>query len=35
VRNFMAGAGSPLQAIKGYVEAVKSHAYPAPEHSFS
>jgi 3-methyl-2-oxobutanoate hydroxymethyltransferase len=35
VRNFMAGAGSPLQAIKAYVAAVKSHAYPAPEHSFS
>ena len=35
VRNFMAGAGSPLAAIKGYVAAVKSHAYPAPEHSFS
>jgi 3-methyl-2-oxobutanoate hydroxymethyltransferase len=35
VRNFMAGTGSPLAAIKGYVAAVKSHAYPAPEHSFS
>jgi 3-methyl-2-oxobutanoate hydroxymethyltransferase len=35
VRNFMAGAASPLAAIKGYVGAVKSHAYPAPEHSFS
>ena len=35
VRNFMAGAGSPLAAIKAYVAAVKSHEYPAPEHSFS
>jgi 3-methyl-2-oxobutanoate hydroxymethyltransferase len=35
VRNFMAGAGSPLAAIKAYVDAVKSRAYPAPEHSFS
>jgi 3-methyl-2-oxobutanoate hydroxymethyltransferase len=35
VRNFMAGAGSPLAALKAYVGAVKSHDYPAPEHSFS
>lgn len=35
VRNFMAGVDSPLAAIRGYVAAVKSHAYPAPEHSFS
>jgi 3-methyl-2-oxobutanoate hydroxymethyltransferase len=35
VRNFMAGVDSPLAAIKAYVAAVKSHAYPAPEHSFS
>lgn len=35
VRNFMAGAGSPLAAVQGYVAAVKAHEYPAPEHSFS
>ena len=35
VRNFMAGAGSPLAALQGYVNAVKSREYPAPEHSFS
>ena len=35
VRNFMQGAGSPLAALKAYVGAVKSHDYPAPEHSFS
>jgi 3-methyl-2-oxobutanoate hydroxymethyltransferase len=35
VRNFMAGAGSPLAAIKAYVAAVKTREYPAPEHSFS
>ncbi|MEO6184949.1 MAG: 3-methyl-2-oxobutanoate hydroxymethyltransferase, partial [Steroidobacteraceae bacterium] len=35
VRNFMQDAGSPLAALKAYVGAVKSHEYPAPEHSFS
>jgi len=34
VRNFMAGAGDNLEAIKHYVEAVRSGAYPAPEHCF-
>jgi 3-methyl-2-oxobutanoate hydroxymethyltransferase len=34
VRDFMAGAGTPLAALKGYVQAVKSREYPAPEHSF-
>jgi 3-methyl-2-oxobutanoate hydroxymethyltransferase len=34
VRNFMAGAGDTLEAIKRYVEAVRSGAYPAPEHCF-
>ena len=34
VRNFMAGAGNNLQALKNYVQAVKSGDYPAPEHNF-
>jgi 3-methyl-2-oxobutanoate hydroxymethyltransferase len=34
VKNFMAGAGSNLQALKNYVQAVKKREYPAPEHSF-
>ena len=33
-RNFMAGAESPLHAVKGYVQAVKDRSYPAPEHCF-
>ncbi|HEY4646929.1 MAG TPA: 3-methyl-2-oxobutanoate hydroxymethyltransferase [Steroidobacteraceae bacterium] len=33
-RNFMEGAGSPLQAVKNYVQAVKNRSYPAPEHCF-
>jgi 3-methyl-2-oxobutanoate hydroxymethyltransferase len=33
-RNFMEGAGSPLQAAKNYVRAVKDRSYPAPEHCF-
>lgn len=33
-RNFMEGAGSPLQAAKNYVQAVKDRSYPAPEHCF-
>jgi len=34
VRNCMTGHDSPLAALKSYVEAVKSRAYPAPEHCF-
>ncbi len=34
VRNFMAGAGDNLQAVKSYVEAVRTRAYPGPEHCF-
>ena len=34
VRNFMAGAGSNLEALKRYVEAVRTGGYPAPEHCF-
>ena len=34
VKNFMAGAGSNLQALKNYVQAVKKREYPAAEHSF-
>jgi ketopantoate hydroxymethyltransferase len=30
----MAGAGTPLNALKAYVQAVKSRAYPGPEHGF-
>ncbi len=33
-RNFMDGTGSPLQAVKSYVHAVKDRSYPAPEHCF-
>jgi 3-methyl-2-oxobutanoate hydroxymethyltransferase len=33
-RNFMEGAGNPLQAVKTYVGAVKDRSYPAPEHCF-
>jgi 3-methyl-2-oxobutanoate hydroxymethyltransferase len=33
-RNFMAGAESPLHAVKGFVQAVKDRSYPAPEHCF-
>ncbi|HZF27462.1 MAG TPA: 3-methyl-2-oxobutanoate hydroxymethyltransferase [Steroidobacteraceae bacterium] len=33
-RNFMEGAGSPLQAVRSYVRAVKDRSYPAPEHCF-
>ncbi len=35
VRNFMAGADSPLEALRGYVKSVKDRSYPAPEHCFS
>jgi 3-methyl-2-oxobutanoate hydroxymethyltransferase len=34
VRNFMAGAGDNLEALKRYVQAVKKREYPAPEHCF-
>jgi 3-methyl-2-oxobutanoate hydroxymethyltransferase len=34
VRNFMAGAGTNLQALKNFVAAVKKREYPAAEHSF-
>jgi 3-methyl-2-oxobutanoate hydroxymethyltransferase len=33
-RNYMAGAGSPLQAVSDYVASVKDGTYPAPEHCF-
>ena len=35
VRNFMSGTDTPLEAIRGYVKAVKDRSYPAPEHCFS
>jgi 3-methyl-2-oxobutanoate hydroxymethyltransferase len=34
VQNFMIGAESNLDAVKRYVAAVKSGAYPKPEHEF-
>lgn len=34
VRNFMQNASSIEQAVTDYVAAVKSQAFPAPEHSF-
>ena len=34
VKNFLAGASGVQDAIKRYVEAVKSGAFPAPEHTF-
>jgi len=34
VKNFMAGASGVQDAIRRYVEAVKSGAFPAPEHTF-
>ena len=34
VRNFMQNASSIKQAVADYVAAVKSQAFPAPEHSF-
>jgi 3-methyl-2-oxobutanoate hydroxymethyltransferase len=35
VRNFMAELDAPLAALGAYVQAVKDHSYPAPEHCFS
>jgi 3-methyl-2-oxobutanoate hydroxymethyltransferase len=35
VRNFMDGAPNNLEAIRRYVQAVKSRDYPGPEHGFS
>jgi 3-methyl-2-oxobutanoate hydroxymethyltransferase len=35
VQNFMRGRDDPLEALRAYVHAVKSRAYPAPEHTFS
>ena len=34
VQNFMDGAPDIESAIRAYVQAVKSGAYPAPEHCF-
>jgi 3-methyl-2-oxobutanoate hydroxymethyltransferase len=34
VKNFMAGAPSVQAAIEAYVKAVKSRAFPGPEHAF-
>lgn len=34
VRNFMASAGDCSAAVSAYVSAVRSRAYPAPEHCF-
>jgi 3-methyl-2-oxobutanoate hydroxymethyltransferase len=34
VQNFMQGAGDNREALKRYVAAVRTGAYPAPEHSF-
>ena len=34
VRNFMAGAGDNLEAVKSYVAAVRTRTYPDPEHCF-
>ena len=35
VQNFMDGAGSPLEALQAYVNAVRNRDYPASEHCFS
>ncbi len=35
VKNFMRGRDAPLEAIRAYVQAVKTRAYPAAEHTFS
>jgi len=34
VQNFMQGHDSPVAALGAYVQAVKTRAYPAPEHCF-
>ena len=34
VQNFQQGCDSPLAALKAYAAAVRSRAYPAPEHCF-
>lgn len=34
VQNFMTGHDQPVAALEAYVKAVKSRAYPAPEHCF-
>ena len=34
-KNFMAGAESPLAAVKNYTAAVKARSYPGPEHCFT
>ncbi len=34
VQDFMKGAGDNREAVKRYVEAVRTGAYPAPEHCF-
>ena len=33
-RNFMQGAASVEEAVKAYIDAVKSGSFPGPEHSF-
>jgi len=33
-KNFMEGNTSLVEAVKAYTQAVKSHAYPGPEHCF-
>jgi 3-methyl-2-oxobutanoate hydroxymethyltransferase len=35
VKNFMTELHAPLAAVSAYVQAVKDHSYPAPEHCFS
>ena len=34
VQNFMKGAGDNREALRRYVEAVRTRSYPAPEHCF-
>ena len=34
VQNFMTGHDNPLDALRGFVAAVKDRSYPAPEHCF-
>ena len=33
-KDFMMGTASPLEAVKAYVQAVKTRDYPGPEHCF-